>query len=252
MTKIEEFYDEYIKKRSIEWPFIKLLLSPNSTINDIFNEIVINFDSCAHNNNFSYESYTEHLDDALGIFYDINDWVKDSLGKNDIDKFIDDDNMDQYVDTYTKFWFHQEFTLEQLQSSFVKFPNNIESLLPKIIDYIKCPFLDSKIISWSLIDIIAFKELKAFSSSTSFHISITDNGVLSSIFNNKRKDDIKKCHNLLNRLYSIYLQCNQFMFHPKVISEICLDIRKTGDYYDGIMFELLDQMIAKKQYHISY
>lgn len=245
-NKYNQFNIEYLQKRSEEWHFLKVLQKQNTTINTVYKEIIVYFNNFAQKKNYSYDQYEESLNEALGIFYDINGWIKESLGKEDIDSFINKDRMDDYVDDYHKYWFHQEYSFEQYLSLDINFPNNIETLLPGIINYLECPYLDSKIVNWSLVDLIIFKELKAQSSMIHFNLSMNKTG----IFDKKRKKEIEQLDILLNKMYNIYLQCASFLFHPQVIKELCIEIRKEGDYYDGILFTILDNMIERKQSYI--
>ena len=253
-NKYNQFNIEYLQKRSEDWPFLKVLQKQNTIINAVYKEIIVYFNNFAHKENYSYDQYEESLNEALSIFYNINRWVKESLGKENIDSFINKDGMDDYVDDYHKYWFHQEYSFEQYSSLDINFPNNIETLLPDIIDYLECPYLDSKIVSWSLVDLIIFTELKAQSSSIYFNLNfysaINKIGILDKLFDKKRKKAIEKLDILLHKLYNVYLQCDLHMFHPQVIKELCIEIRKDGDYYDGILFTILENMIERKQSYI--
>lgn len=232
-SNYSKFQKDYLKEKRINWPFLRLLELTNTTLNIVFKEIMINFNKYANLKKYSYLEYYNSLDIALGIFYDINYWITDSLNK-------------QNIDNYSSFWFHQDYSIDEYKSISINFPNNIDTLILDINTYIECPFLNSKMLNWSLIDIIIFKELKAQSSSIYLTIAMTKGSFLSRVFNWERKKNIEKLNKLIIKLFNVYLNCKPNIFHPIVIEKLCIDLRKEGDYYDGVLFDLLEYMKSNK------
>jgi hypothetical protein len=253
LSLIHYYYHRYMRTRILSFVNLKKYQIKNTAINQVFTELCENFNKYATNSISDYEEYKEKLDQVLYYLSDFNNWIKNALSINEnIDEwFKNNPGKKQYEEEYLDFWKHQKYSFENYLELTINFPNNIESLEPDIVNYLNCEYADSKLLNWSLINIIAFKELKSHCSIISMQIALTKPGFWGSIFNKKRIIAIEKVMNLLRKFHSIYHQCDKHMFNPRVLNEVLIDIRKEGDYYDGVIFEIIQKMIDEKQFHIS-
>lgn len=156
---------------------------------------------------------------------------------------------------------------------------NKEDLILLIDEYINKPFMHNKKLSYILTDILLFIEAYTFRKNTLALIKMNEDETLKKIFKflfkfikyimmffilllsynydkyvflligisfilyifelRKNKKDVNFELINVNKLLNIYQHSDDRGYSAYVIYELCIDIRKSGTFFDGILFDLL-------------
>jgi hypothetical protein len=233
LQKLERIF---LEKRGKEWPFVALIKASRSRMRNVYEETLDSIVCHAIANDSSDSIFLENIEQGLSFIYDFNHEVKHSLG-------IESD------DNYTGFWESRSISEEHIQklpNQYLRFPKNLYSFASVVNFYLKNKAIQSNTLDQLLVDFIVFAELNAVAFQLLSLGVFRSSSLIEKLFN---KEKVRAKVELLAQartVWRIYLQCSPTMFNPKVVYEMALDLRKRVDFFEGILFDLLEAQIYRR------
>lgn len=221
---------EYLEEKRKHWPFIDLIEKNRTKINIAYLHTRDSIAKHVYIKNQTDEQFIAHLDYAITFIYDFNFQIKNALSKSE-------------DESYDQLWESVGIDLNSLVMTcrkYSSFPKNTESITPVIQSYIDNPAIQSNHMDRLLIDYLSFLQLTSTVNTIYLFGVISQPSFLEKIFNRNYKNSNPLVNDQIFSLYQVYIQSTDYMFHPNITYELAVEIRKKGDYYERIFFDLLD------------
>jgi len=235
--KLLEVGKQHLESRKKDWPFISSITTERTNLSFAYAETRESIISYVILNSLNKEQYIEIIEYSLSFLYDLNNHMQNALGINP-------------ENNYMGLWESIDFNIANVQnitSKYPTLPKNLDSFVPVVDSYIKCPAIHSNHIDQVLIDFMAFTQLNSFVSTMAIYGLFKRETAIGKFLNKERFKEKEELGKQLSSLSLVYIQCGNHMFNPTVIHELAIDIRKKVDFYEGIFFNLLDVQISRRR-----